>query len=405
VDREHRNIEEEWVMGWASEVQALLDRAAADDVVPGAVAVATQPDGSTEMAWAGRLRVDASDPVGPETMVRLMSMTKAFASVAALQLIEQGRLELEQEVASVLPAYGELQVLDGFEGDQPRLRAPARQATIGNLLTHTAGHGYGFSNRDLLRYQRVSGAPDPFRGLREGLNVPLIADPGTEWNYGINTDWLGQVIEAVSGQDLAAYLAEHVFGPLGMSDTTFAPTDEQRTRLMAIHSRAADGGLTVTDLDVPIDDPEFWPAGHGSYGTASDYARFMAALLGDGELDGNRILRPETVELAFSDHLAGIALPAVFESAIPELSHDIPSLPFSQGWGLGFHLFTEDLPGLRRAGSGDWAGLFNSYFWLDRTSGIAVAFLTQVLPFFDPGIIDTLQAIEQATYAEIAAPA
>lgn len=247
--------------------------------------------------------------------------------------------------------------------------------------------------------------PDPFRGLREGLSAPLIADPGSEWNYGINTDWLGQVIEAVSGQDLAAYLAEHVFGPLGMSDTTFAPTDEQRRRLMAIHSRTADGGLAVTDLEVPIADPEFWPAGHGSYGTASDYARFMAALLGDGELDGNRILQAETVELAFSDHLDGIALPAVFESAMPELSHDIPSLPFSQGWGLGFHLFTEDLPGLRRAGSGDWAGLCNTYFWLDRTSGIAVVFLTQVLPFFDPGIIDTVQAIEQATYAGITAPA
>ncbi|HTX07970.1 MAG TPA: serine hydrolase domain-containing protein [Solirubrobacteraceae bacterium] len=392
-------------MGWASEVQALLDRAAADEIVPGAVAVATRRDGTTELAWAGRLRVDGEVPVGPDTMVRLMSMTKAFASVAALQLIEQGRLELEQDVASVLPAFGELQVLEGFDGDRPRLRAPARQATIRNLLTHTAGHGYAFSNRELLRYHEVSGAPDPFRGLREGLNMPLIADPGTEWNYGINTDWLGQVIEAVSGQDLAAYLAEHVFGPLGMSDATFAPTDEQRRRLMAIHSRTADGGLAVNDLDVPIADPEFWPAGHGAYGTASDYARFMAALLGDGELDGNRILQPETVELAFSDHLDGIALPAVFESALPELSHDIPSLPFSQGWGLGFHLFTEDVPGMRRVGSGDWAGLCNTYFWLDRTSGIAVAFLTQVLPFFDPGITDAVQAIEQITYAGIAAAA
>jgi methyl acetate hydrolase len=392
-------------MAWTGEVQALLDRAAADQIVPGAVAVATRPDGRTELACAGKLRVDGNAPVEADTIVRLMSMTKAFASVAALQLIEQGRLELEQEVASVLPAFGELQVLEDFDGDRPRLRAPSRQATIRNLLTHTAGHGYAFSNRDLLHYHEVSGAPDLFRGLRAGLNTPLIADPGTEWNYGINTDWLGQVIEAVSGQDLAAYLAERVFGPLGMSDTTFAPTDEQRRRLMAIHSRAADGGLAVNDLDVPIADPEFWPAGHGAYGTASDYARFMAALLGDGELDGNRILRPETVELAFSDQLDGIALPTMSESAIPELSHDIPSLPFSQGWGLGFHLFTEDLPGLRRAGSGDWAGLFNTYFWLDRTSGIAVAFLTQVLPFFDPGVVDTLQQIEQATYAGIAAPA
>jgi methyl acetate hydrolase len=392
-------------MGWANEVQGLLDRAAAGQVVPGAVAVATEPDGTTERAWAGRLRADGDDPVEIDTMFRLMSMTKAFASVAALQLIEQGRLELEQEVASVLPAFAELQVLEGFDGDRPRLRAPARQATIRHLMTHTAGHGYSFSSRNLLRYQQVSDAPDLFRGQRAGLNMPLVADPGTEWNYGINTDWLGQVIEAVSGQDLAAYLAEHVFEPLGMSDTTFAPTDEQRRRLMAIHSRTKDGGLAVTDLDAPVAEPEFWPAGHGAYGTAADYARFLAALLGDGELDGKRILRPETVELALSDHLDGIALPAMVESAIPELSLDIPSAPFAQGWGLGFHLFTEDLPGMRRAGSGDWAGLYNSYFWLDRASGIAVTFLTQVLPFFDERVVETMLAIEQATYTGITAPA
>jgi methyl acetate hydrolase len=381
-------------MGWANEVQGLLDRAAAGQVVPGAVAVATEPDGTTERAWAGRLRADGDDPVEIDTMFRLMSMTKAFASVAALQLIEQGRLELEQEVASVLPAFAELQVLEGFDGDRPRLRAPARQATIRHLMTHTAGHGYSFSSRNLLRYHQVSDAPDLFRGQRAGLNMP-----------GINTDWLGQVIEAVSGQDLAAYLAEHVFEPLGMSDTTFAPTDEQRRRLMAIHSRTKDGGLAVTDLDAPVAEPEFWPAGHGAYGTAADYARFLAALLGDGELDGKRILRPETVELALSDHLDGIALPAMVESAIPELSLDIPSAPFAQGWGLGFHLFTEDLPGMRRAGSGDWAGLYNSYFWLDRASGIAVTFLTQVLPFFDERVVETMLAIEQATYTGITAPA
>lgn len=392
-------------MSWASGVQDLLDRAVANDTVPGAVAVASGREGAVEQACAGALRLGGTASVGADTMFRLMSMTKAFASVAALQLIEQGRLELEQEVASVLPAFGELKVLDGFDGDEPRLRTPARQATIKHLMTHTAGHGYAFANHDLLRYHEVGGVPDPFRGLRAGLNMPLVADPGTAWNYGINTDWLGQVIEAVSGQDLAAYLAEHVFGPLGMSDTTFAATDEQRKRMMAIHSRTPDGGLAVADLDVPIADPEFWPAGHGAYGTARDYARFMAALLGDGELDGNRILQPATVELAFSDHLDGIALPTVMESALPELANDIPSLPFSQGWGLGFHLFTEDLPGMRRSGSGDWAGLLNCYFWLDRTSGVAVAFLTQVLPFFDQRIVETLAAIEQATYAGIAAPA
>jgi methyl acetate hydrolase len=390
---------------WATSVQEVLDAAVARTTLPGAIVVTTGADGVVEEVCAGTLSVDSHAPVTPRTMFRLMSMSKAFASVAALQLVEGGQLSLEQDVASVLPAFGELQVLDGFDGDVPRLRPAARPATVTHLLTHTAGHGYGFCNADLLHYRRVAGVPDEFSGLRSGLRAPLIADPGTAWNYGINTDWLGQVIEAVSGQDLASYLREHVFAPLGMSDATFAPTEEQRARLMAVHGRTPDGGLAIVDLDAPIGNPEFWPAGHGSFGTARDYGRFMAALLGDGELDGRRILAPESVEKMFSDHLGGISLPAVVKSALPELSHDIPSAPFAQGWGLGLHLFTEDLPGMRRAGSGDWAGLFNSYFWIDRSSGIAAAFLTQVLPFFDAGIVEVIGAIEQTIYAGIAAPA
>lgn len=387
---------------WASSAEDVLTAAVADRTVPGAVAVLTGRDGAPNVISAGTLQVDGETPVTADTMFRLMSMTKAFATVAALQLIEQGRLELDQEVASVLPAFAELKVLDGFDGDTPRLRAPARQATIKQLLNHTAGHGYGFCNLDLLRYQALTGVPDPFSGLRASLHPPLVADPGTAWNYGINTDWLGQVIEAISGQDLAAYLQEHVFEPLKMADTTFAPNAEQRARLMAVHSRTADGGLQVMELGAPVPEPEFWPAGHGAFGTAGDYGRFMAALLNDGELDGARILEPGSVELAFEDHLGAVALPELIKSALPQVSNDIPAPPFAAGWGLGFHLFTEDLPGMRRAGSGDWAGLCNCYYWIDRASGVACAFLTQVLPFFDPRIVETTIALEQAIYAEIA---
>jgi methyl acetate hydrolase len=196
-----------------------------------------------------------------------------------------------------------------------------------------------------------------------------------------------------------------VFGPLGMSQTTFAPSAEQRSRLMAIHGRTPDGGLAVVNIDAPVAEPEFWPAGHGAFGTAGDYGQFMAALLNEGELDGARILAPETVELMFSDHLGGIALPEMMKTAMPELTNDVPSAPFAQGWGLGLHLFTEDLPGMRHAGSGDWAGLCNCYYWIDRASGIAVAFLTQVLPFFDAGVVETSLGVEQAIYAGVAAAA
>jgi len=382
----------------------MLERAVEEGVVPGVVAVAGDRDGTLYEAAFGRLSVDGNGPARPDTMIRLASMTKAIASVAALQLIERGDLELEQSVAGILPAFGELDVLEGFDGDTPRLRPPARQATIRNLLTHTSGLSYWFGNPDVLRYHQLTGIPDPSSGKRAVFQIPLIADPGTRWEYGTSTDWLGQVIEAVSGQDLAGYCQQHIFGPLGMADATFRPTDEQRARMMALHSRTPDGGLVQAPIELPAE-PEFWSGGAGGVATAADYLRFMRALLRGGELDGERVLRRETVELAFTDHLDGIELPGVMHSAIPELSNDVPSMPLAQGFGLGLHLVLEDVPGMRHTGTGDWAGLFNCYFWIDRTAGVAGAFLTQVLPFFDARIVEQSIGFEAMVYAEVDASA
>jgi CubicO group peptidase (beta-lactamase class C family) len=379
-------------------IDDLLAGAIERDAVPGAVAVVAGPEGLRHVAASGTLRAGSDDEVREDATFRLMSLTKALTSVAALQLIEQGRLRLDAPVASLLPAFGELQVLEGFDGDTPRLRPPAGAATIRQLLTHTSGLGYAFGNRDLLRYLEVTGTPDAITGRHEAIAIPLVADPGTAWNYGVSTDWLGQVVEAVSGQDLAAYLAEHVLGPLGMRDTTFVPTEAQRARMMAVHRRTPDGGLAALDFDLPRD-PEFAPGGHGAYGTAVDYARFLAALLGRGALGGARILAPDTVDLALRNHLGNLSLPKVMESTMPELSHEVVSMPFEQGWGLGFHLVLEDVPGMRRAGTGDWSGLMNCFYWLDRASGVAAVWCTQVLPFFDGSVLEAVIGFEQAVYA------
>jgi CubicO group peptidase (beta-lactamase class C family) len=380
-------------------IDELFGRAVDDRVLPGVVAVAGDRDGTLYEGAFGRPSAGDDDVVGPDTIVRLASMTKAPVSVAALQLLERGTLELDQPVADVLPAFGELQVLQGFDGDEPRLRPPARKATVRHLLTHTSGLGYWFANADVARYHQVTGTPDPSTGRRAMLDVPLVIDPGTRFEYGTSTDWLGQVIEAASGQDLATYCEEHVFAPLGMEDTTFRPTDEQRARMMGMHFRTPDGGLVAVPF--PAAAPEFWSAGGGACGTGPDYLRFMRALLRGGELDGERVLRAETVELAFSDHLGGAPLPSVIPSAIPELTNDIQFLPVTQGFGLGFHLILEDIPGMRRAGSGDWAGLFNCYFWIDRAAGVTGALLTQVLPFFDAQIVEAVAGFEQAVYAAV----
>jgi methyl acetate hydrolase len=381
-------------------IDGLLDSSVSSGGVPGVVAVVVGPEGILYEGAAGRRSVGGDAAVTPDTMFRFASMTKAMGSVAALQLIEEGKLELDQPVASVLPEFGELQVLDGFDGDTPRLRPPASQATIKHLLTHTAGHGYWFGSEELRRYHEATGVPNAFSGLSTSLHTPLLFDPGTTWNYGINTDWLGMVVERVTRKGLDAVLAERIWGPLGMTDTTFVPTDEQRARMMDVHQRQADGSLALSVHDIP-QEPEYWASGHGSYGTGRDYGKFVSMLLAGG----GDVLRPETVELAFSDHLGGIPLPERTLSTEPELVNEFDALPFPQTWGLGFHITSVDLDGMRRAGTGDWAGLFNSYFWVDRTAGVGGVLMTQVLPFFDMGVVELLVGFEQAVYAAVGAPA
>ncbi len=384
----------------APALDGLLSEAVDAGHVPGIACVVSTRDGVAYEGAAGRL--DATDPasaaVGTDTVFRLASMTKAMASVAVLQLVEDGRLALDTPVQDVLPEFAQLQVLEGFDGDEPRLRAPSRPPTITDLLTHTSGLGYFFTNPDLLRWHELTGTPSVLTGLRAGLMTPLVHDPGTVWEYGIGTDWLGLVVGELAGKPLDEALHERVFEPLGMADATFRPSDEQRARTMAIHARQADGSLALSPLDLPPD-PEFMAGGSGAYATARDHGRFLRALLRGGELDGARILQEDTAALLFTDHLDGIVQPELMRSAVPELCNDVPSLPIRQGWGLGLHVRHDEIPGMRAAGSGDWAGLFNCYYWIDPASDLSAAVLTQVLPFFDPGVVQTMLNVELSLYA------
>lgn len=384
-------------------IEELLEGAVAQGVAPGLVGIVSDRDGVRQQVTAGRRGLDDDTLLDEHTMFRIASMTKAMASVAALQLVERGELKLEQPVGEVLPELGELQVLEGFDGDEPRLRPPAQPITLTHLLTHTSGLGYWFNSPELIRWYEVTGTPDPLSGKRASIGTPLLHDPGERWTYGVSTDWLGQVVERVTGRTLQEQLQAEVWEPLGMSDTTFYPSDEQRARLVQLVDRIDHGGLKPSWLVDP--QPEFASGGGGGYSTPHDYARFQRTLLRGGELDGERILKPETVELMFRDHLAGAPLPEMTLSTDHRLTLDVPALPMRQGWGLGLHLMLEDIPGMRQAGTGDWAGLFNTYFWIDRTSGIAGLFMSQLLPFFDLQIVQTLLGFEAAVYAELGARA
>ena len=291
-----------------------------------------------------------------------------------------------------------MQVLDGFDGDVPRLRPPASKATVRQLMTHTAGFGYFFLNEKLKRYHELTGEPHPLTGLKRSLYVPLVNDPGTAWEYGTNVDWLGLIVEKLSGQTLGSYLRQHIYGPLGMNDTTFTPSAEQRSRLLPVMQRQTDGTLAPSAIDLPPS-AEWDAAGHGSYGTVQDYGRFLQAWLDDD----SGILEPATMQMAMQNQLGPIRLPEMIRSTMPDISNDVPASPAPQSWGLGFHLTLADLPGMRSNGTGDWAGVFNSYYWLDRHKGIAGVLMTQLLPFFDMPVVETLIGFETAVYDQVGA--
>ena len=373
-----------------SAIRALLDGAVAKGAVHGIAALVVDRNGALFHHAAGEAH--------ERTLFRNASMTKAVATTGALQLVEQGRLDLDATVASILPEFGQLQLLEGFDGDTPRLRAPASQATVRQLMTHTAGLGYFFSNEKLLRYLALTGEPSPLSGEKRSLSVPMVNDPGTAWEYGVNTDWLGLVVEKITGQSLGSYLQQHVYGPLGMSDSSFAPSAEQRARLLRVMQRQADGTLVPSLYDLPLSS-EWDAAGHGSYGTIQDYGRFVTAWLNDGA----GVLKPATAQMALHNHIGNIPLPEMMKSAVPDLSNDVPGLPVPQNWGLGFHLTQADLPGMRSRGTADWAGLFNSYYWIDRNKGIGGVLMTQLLPFFDMPVIETLMGFEMAVYQQVGA--
>ena len=373
-----------------SAIQALLDGAVAKGAVHGIAALVVDRNGALFHGVAGEAKAD--------TMFRNASMTKAVATTGALQLVEQGRLDLDATVASILPEFGQLQVLDGVDGDQPRQRPPASAATVRQLMTHTAGLGYFFTNAPLLRYLALTGTPSPLSGDKRSLSAPLVNDPGTAWAYGVNTDWLGLVVEQISGQSLGSYLQQQVYGPLGMVDSGFAPSQAQRARLLRVMQRQVDGTLAQSVHDLPASS-QWDAAGHGSYGTIQDYGRFVQAWLADGA----KVLKPQTVQMALQSHIGQIKLPELMKSAVPELSNDVPSLPVPQSWGLGFHLTQANLPGMRSQGTADWAGVFNSYYWIDRSKGVGGVLMTQLLPFFDMPVIETLMGFEMAVYQQVGA--
>jgi methyl acetate hydrolase len=378
----------------------MLERAAESGDVPGVVAMATDRDGTIYQGAFGKRVLGQPAAMSLDTVAWIASMTKAITGAAAMQLVEQGKLDLDAPAAAVVGDLQQAQVLEGFDAaGQPKMRPPKRPITLRHLLTHTAGFGYEIWNGDVAAYQTARNVPGIISCQNAALQTPLLFDPGEKWYYGINIDWAGKMVEAVSGKRLGAYMQENLFAPLGMSSTTFKITPAMRERLAKIHQRGDDDSLTPQlDLELP-QDAEFDMGGGGLYATAGDYLKFVRMILNRGKANGTQVLRPETVDQMSRNNM-GDARVSLLKTVAPALSNDAEFFPgLSKTWGLTFQINDETAPTGRPAGGLMWAGLANSYYWIDPKTGIGGVYLTQVLPFADKKSLPLYYAFETAFYS------
>jgi methyl acetate hydrolase len=376
----------------------LLRRACESGSLPGVVAMIANREGTLYEAAFGERSSGSGAPMTLDTVVWIASMTKALTTTAALQLVEQGKLDLDAPVGDAVAQLGQARVLTGFDANgQPQTRPPRRPITLRHLLTHTSGFSHEVWSSAVRKAQAAWDLPRIGSGRKAALNVPLMFDPGERWEYGIGIDATGALIEAVSGQTLGAYLREHVFAPLRMHSTAFALTPELRSRLAKVHQRGSDGELRVTDFEV-VQNPEFELGGGGLYSTAADYLRFVRAILNGGALEGERVLRADTVRDMARNQIGALRV-VPMKTALPEMSNDAEFFPgIAKTWGLGFQINEDAAPTGRPAGGLMWAGLANTYYWIDTSNGIGGVFLTQVFPFVDARALSLFSAFETAAY-------
>lgn len=381
---------------------AVLEGAVSSGGVPGVVAMVTDRERDLYGGAVGRRSLDSDEPMTADSVFAIFSTTKAITGTACLQLVEEGRLDLDAPASTYAPELGDVQVLDGFDDDgSPRLRPPASAPTTRQLLCHTAGFAYDFFDHDYARLASEQGQPSVVTASRAALRTPLTFDPGTQWKYGSNIDWAGQVVEGITGQRLGEVFAERIFAPLGMTDSSFTLDGTMRDRKVTMHQRGDDGVLAATDFELP--DPEVHMGGHGLWSTVPDYMKFIRLWLNDGAApDGTQVLKPETVAMAERNHLEGDMTITGLPGVIPQLSNDAEFFPgMPKTWALTFMINDEDAPTGRPAGSLAWAGLANLYYWIDRRNGIGGFWATQIFPFADGASVGGYFDFEAAAYGAL----
>ncbi len=387
--------------GSFSGIDQALSQAVADKAVAGVVAIGATEKGIVYEGAFGKRDAAKGPDMSPDTIFWIASMTKAVTGAACMQLVEQGRIHLDQPVSEILPELAAPKVLEGFDAaGQPKLRPAKRPILLRHILTHTSGYTYSIWSEALTQYQKVTGLPDIGTSKNAAFNAPLEFDPGDRWEYGISMDWVGKVVEAVTDQSLEIYFRENIFEPLHMTDTGFLIGSAQKRRVATLYNRQPDGSLVSVPFEMN-QRPEFFMGGGGLFSTPRDYLAFVQMLMNRGTLRGAQVLKPETVSLMFQNQIGDVQVREM-KTAQPAYSNSFEQFPGTvHKWGLSFDINTKPGPNGRSAGSGSWAGLLNTYFWVDPYKHVTGAIFTQVLPFFDPAVLKLYGAFEKGLYAGV----
>ncbi len=382
-----------------AEIDQVLRQKSDAKEIPGVVAMAATSKEVIYQGAFGKRDLSKDDAMTQDSVFWIASMTKAITAAAGMQLVEQGKLSLDEPIGKVLPDLAAPQVLDGFDAKgEPRLRPAKQPITLRHLMTHTAGFAYDMWNGEMVRYLAKTGTPGITTCQNAALKTPLMTDPGTRWEYGTNIDFVGKAVEAASGKRLDAYLRDHLFTPLGMTDTGFKIGESQRKRLAGMHARGEDGALAPIPFELE-QEPEFHMGGGGLYGTAADYIKFTQMILNKGRGNGNQVLKPETVATMGQNHIGDLSM-GKMTSAVAFATNDVDLYPdMVKKWGLSFLINTAKTPEGRSPGSLAWAGLANTYYWIDPARDIAGVILMQVLPFADRKCLEAFAGFERGVYA------
>jgi CubicO group peptidase (beta-lactamase class C family) len=377
--------------GTAALSRFLADATVRDDV-PGVVVTVVNKDGVLYHEAFGKSSTLRDAPMTKDTIFNIASMTKAVTSVAIMMLVDEGKLKLDDDVAKYLPKYKDPLVISKFNSADGtyETRPAKRPIAIRHLLTHTSGIGYGFSSQTVATLTQKTGKTE--------LDLPLLFDPGDGWAYGASTRVLGHVVEAISGQKIDAFLDSRILKPLGMHDTSYAVPQAKNPRVVAVNARGNDGRFVERPMAAAIASP---PQGDGGlYSTAADYGLFLRMLLNRGRLGSVRILSERSARTMFDNHTGKVVVQRQV-SAAPTLSKDFPVGAGEDNWGLGFQLARAKRPNMRTPGSGTWAGIFNTHFFIDPPREIGVVVMMQTLPFYDDASMKVYSGVEEIVYRNL----